>query len=241
MNWDAFWNAWMALATTALVAVTISLAVVGFLAARWAKRTFTQTERIEQKKRAPLVSLMLMEPGDPQAYLRYAREGQFQTHWKWWEVARRTGTAGLIRYQSIVACWAYNIGEGAALKVVVPYRLRVSDFTSDGSESETECPEGEFEIVHVLPGNWAGSRTYLNVTYYPKWAVELLVDKLRVVGVDNRDVQGSVAATTEERKEGNNHAVWELMRNLPQPPAPKPPPAPPWLAGGGEDQEASPQ
>ena len=228
MNWEAFWNAWNAVATTALVVVTVSLVVVGWLAVRWARKTFGQTERIEQKKRTPLVSLMLSEPGDPQAYVRYAREGQAQTQWKWWEVAHRTKTAELIRYQSVLACWAYNIGEGPALKVVVPYRLRVLDFTSDGSESQTDCEAGEFEILHVLPGNWGGSRTYLNVSYYPKWAVELVVDKLRVVGVDNQDVEGGVAATTEEKKEGNNHQVWEFLRKLPPlpPPAASSPPSP---------------
>jgi len=221
-NWEALWSVWTAVATTALVAVTLLLVLVGWLAVQWAKREFGQTEAIEKKKRTPLVSLMLTEPGDPEAYVRYAREGQPGAQWKWWDVAQRTGNAQFVRYQSLVACWAYNIGEGPALKVVVPYRLRVSDFTSDGSESETDGVEGEFEILHVLPGGWAVSRTYLNVSYYPKWAVELMIDRVQVLGVDNRDVEGGLAATAEDKKEGNNHVLWQFLRKAPPPP---PPPA----------------
>jgi len=223
MNWEALWTAWNAVATTALVVGTALLVLVGWLAVQWAKRTFGQTDAIEQKKRTPLVSLMLTEPSDPAAYVRFAREGQQVAHWKWWEVARNTGNAQWVRNQSLVACWAYNIGEGPALKVLVPYRLRVSDFTSDGSESETDSPEGEFEILHVLPGGWAVSRTYLNVSYYPRWAVELMVDNVRVVGVDNHDVEGGLVATTEDKKEGNNHVLWGLLRKYPPPPPPQPP------------------
>ena len=228
MNWDAFWSAWTAVATTALVVVTISLVVVGFLAARWAKRTFSQTEEMEAKKRQPLVALWVAAPASPETYMANASEGQFDTYLKWWRAISTSDIGPLIRQRFVVICSAHNMGEGPALRVRVPYKLDVFEIARVGSPAPTGTVNGEFDIVLVPSNSWRVAKTYLDVTYYPKYRVELLPDEATVVGVDGEHVAGALTRTLEPVAEGDNHSFWEFLRKLPPPPpAPGPPPASP--------------
>lgn len=212
MNWDAFWNAWMALATTGLVAVTIALVYVGYQAAQWARRTFGLTEQQEARRRAPLVALSLAAPDNPQRYSPALNEGELDSFVKWWGVVVERKVNEYVTPNSIVACWAQNIGEGPALRIRVPYVLQVIDVIEGGVETKDEPVRGEFEIVNVDSKWLVMAKTYLNVSYYPKCRIELLLDEATVTGLDRREVQDAVSDTSVPVLEVNNKASWDLVR-----------------------------
>jgi len=216
MNWDAFWNAWLALATTGLVTVTAVLVV-------WAARTFGHEKDVEAKKRQPLVALWVAAQASPETYMANTREGQFDTYLKWLRAISTSDIGPLIRQRSVVICSAHNIGEGPALRIRVPYKLEVFEITRVGSAAPSETVDGEFEIVLVPANSWRVAKTYLDVTYYPKYRVELLPDAATVVSVDGTQLAGALTRTLEAVAEGNNHETWEFLRKLP----PAPPAAPP--------------
>jgi len=226
MNWEAFWQAWAAVATTGLILVTASLVYVGWRAAQWAELRFGQTEEMEAKKRQPLVVLWLAAPASPETYMANASEGQFDTYLKWWRAISTSDIGPLIRQRSVVICWAYNMGEGPAVSVRVPYKLQVFEITRVGSAAPSETVDGEFEIVLVPSNSWRVAKTYLDATYYPKYRVQLVPDAATVVSVAGPHVAGALTRTLEAVVEGNNHQVWEFLRKLPPPP-PGPPPASP--------------
>ena len=229
MNWEGLWWAWTAVATTALVAATLLLVIVGWLAVQWAKRRFGQAEEMEARKRAPLVALWLAAPASPETYMANTMEGQFDTYFKWWRAISASDIGPLIHQRSVVICSAYNIGEGPALSVRVPYDLEVFEITRVGSAAPSEAVHGEFEIVLVPSNSWRAAKTYLDVTYYPRYRVKLLVDGATVVGVDGAHVAGALTRSLEAVAEGDNHSLWEFRRRT-QPP--EPPPPPPSLSGG---------
>jgi len=227
-NWEALWQAWAAVAATALIGVTGLLVWVGYQAVQWAKLRFGQTEEMQAKKRQPLVALWVVAPASPETYMANVREGQFDTYFKWWRAISTSDIGPLIHQRSVVICSAYNIGEGPALSVRVPYKLQVFEITRVGSAAPSETVDGEFEIVLVPPNSWRVAKTYLDVTYYPKYRVELLPDGATVVSVDGAHLAGALTRTLEPVAEGDNHSFWESLRKLPPPPPPPgPPPASP--------------
>jgi len=233
IDWQALWQAWAALATTGLIVVTATLVWVAWRAAQWAELTFGQTEEMEARKRLPLVALWLAAPASPEKYMANVREGQFDTYLKWWRAISTSDIGPLIHQRSVVICSAYNLGQGPALRVRVPYKLEVFEITRVGSAAPSETVDGEFEIVLVPSNSWRVAKTYLDVTYYPKYRVEVLLDGATVVSVDGAHVTGALTRTLEAVAEGDNHTIWELLRKYPPPPT-EPPPAPPWLSGPGE-------
>jgi hypothetical protein len=212
MNWDALWNAWNAVATTALVAATLLLALVGWLAVRWARRRFGQTEEMEAWRRAPLVALSLAAPDNPQRYSPALNEGQLGSFLKWWGVVAERKLDPYVTPNSIVACWAQNIGEGPALRIRVPYVLQVIDVIEGGVETKDEPVRGEFEIVNVDSKWLVMAKTYLNVSYYPKCRIELLLADAKVFRLDGTEVQDAVSDTSVPVLEVNNKASWDLVR-----------------------------
>ena len=222
INWQAFWQAWAAIATTGLILITGLLVYVGWQAAEWARLRFGQAEEMEAKKREPLVALWLAAVASPESYMANAREGQFDTYFKWWKAISTSDIGSLIGQRSVVVCSAYNIGEGPALRVRVPYRLEVFEITRVGSAAPSQTVDGEFEMVLVPSNSWRVAKTYLDVTYYPKYRVELLPDGATVVSVDGDHVAGALTRTLEAVAEGDNHSFWEFRRRT-QPEKSSPP------------------
>jgi len=225
MNWDVFWNGWTALATSGLVVVTAVLVV-------WAARTFGQTKEAAARARKPHVSLWLDVPDTPQRYTPIVHAEQFLTYYKWQKLVEQRGLQQYIVGPTMVACWAYNLGQGPAVRIRVPYRLQVAEVLEDGSEAAADSMEGEFEIIHVPPNWWNLSRSYLDVTYYPKYRVELLLDRAEVTSLDETDVPNAVVETSNPVREWNNKASWDAVRYFREqlPPFPsEPPPRTPFL------------
>jgi len=211
-NWEALWQAWAAVAATALIGVTGLLVWVGYQAAQWAKLRFGQTEEMEARRRAPLVALSLAAPDNPQRYSPALNEGQLDSFVKWWGVVVGRKLNEYVTPNSIVACWAQNIGEGPALRIRVPYVLQVIDVIEGGVETKDEPARGEFEIVNVDSKWLVMAKTYLNVSYYPKCRIELLLAEAKVTRLDRTEVQDAVSDTSVPVLEVNNKASWDLVR-----------------------------
>lgn len=207
LNWEAFYLGWAAVATSALAGITLWLVL-------WARRTFGLTEEIERKKRKPHMALWLVPPDTPQRYTAFVHAEQFLTYLKWQGIIKQRGLEELIRGPVWLACLAYNIGEGPAVRIRIPYRLQVCDVLEDGSAAVADEVAGEFEVVHVPAAGWNLSRTYLDVTYYPRWEIELLVDEASVASLEESEVAGAMSDTSDPKKTGDNKFLWDQARSL---------------------------
>ncbi len=204
-NWEAFYLGWAAVATSALVVVTLWLVA-------WAGRTFGLTEQQEARRRAPLVALSLGPPDNPQRYSLAVNEGQLGSVVKWWGVVADRGLLEYVTPNSIVACWAHNVGEGLALRIRVPYVLQVIDVIEGRVETKDEPVRGEFEIVNVNSKWLALANTYLNVSFYPKCRIEIVLAEAKVTRLDRTEVQDAVSDTSVPVLEVNNKPSWDLRR-----------------------------
>jgi len=213
MNWEAFWTAMIFVATLCLAAATISLVIVGLQTAEWAKRTFGQTEEMEARRERPLVSIWA-------ATIQYNAFGptgfqEVDVSLKWAGIVISRGLQGLVAGTRLV-CSLYNLGRGPAVRVTVPYTLEVYDVIEDNSETFSDRVEGEFQIVHTPPLSWNQSLTYIDVTFFPKYRLQLHLDRVLVRGLAGEVNNAVVEDTSIPLFEMKNQDSWNLARQRAQ-------------------------
>lgn len=227
------WTAIYAVATIALAVATTLLVLVGLYAARWARRTFGQQELDAVTRHQPYLAVWL---APPQALIAgnytWNTDDQVSESLRWLGIVwqRDIGrVAALPAMQQRMVCFVHNLGEGMAVRVRVPYRLTVKNVLEDRTLSGPETFEGAFEIYHVGAGVWQSCARHIEVTYYPWWQLELLLDRVVVTGLQGIEFRtNEVLAETSQiasSKEFNNDEVWRLKLGLPNYGEPVPPAA----------------
>lgn len=213
MDWEAFWTAMIFVATLCVAGATIGLVLVGYQAAEWAKRTFGQTEEIEARRERPLVSIWA-------ATMQYGAFGptgfqELGVSLKWAGIIMSRGLQGFVAGTRLV-CASYNLGRGPAVRVTVPYTLDVYDVIEDNSETFSDKVEGEFQIVHTPPLSLNQSLTYIDVTYFPKYRLQLHLDRVTVRGISGEVKNPVVQDTSIPVFEMRNRDFWDLARQRAQ-------------------------
>ena len=219
MNWEAFWAAMIFAATLSLATVTAGLVVVGYQAAEWAKRTFGQTEEIEARRERPLVSIWAATT----QYGTYGPTGfqEIGVSLKWAGIIVSRGMQEYVSGTRLV-CSLYNLGRGPAVRVTVPYTLEVYDVIEDNSETFSDRAEGEFQIVHTPPLSGNQSLTYIDVTFFPKYRLQLHLDRVTVRGISGEIQNPVVEDTSIPIFEMRNRDSWDLARQRAQSQPPQP-------------------
>ena len=205
MDINTLWNGLMAGSTAGLL-------IVGLVAVIWAARTFHQTRRIHDEKKAPFVALWLSTPTSNPSGLP-DDEAQLGSMAKWYAELEGRGTlADVEQNHVVVVCTAYNMGSGVAVRVQVDYRVSVFNVMVDGTDSKTNEFEGTFEITHVLPNNWSQSQWWIDTSFYPKCVIELR--NPRITGLNNERFDGVISETSQMMVVVNNKGVWDATRRL---------------------------
>jgi hypothetical protein len=140
---------------------------------------------------------------------------QVEISLKWAGIIESRNLRGIVT-PTRLACAAYNLGPGPAVRVTIPYTLTVSDVIEDNSETFSAAVDGTFEIVHVPPFGWNHSLSYIDVTYFPKYKIDLHLDRVLVEGFTAQPLENVVANTSRAVLEYKNSDLWALAYQLSQ-------------------------
>lgn len=107
-----------------------------------------------------------------------------------------------------------NGGLGPAVRVTVPYRLVVWDVDEQQVRRKDDLAshEGQFEVLHVPPGQQKYADYHVDTTFYPAYRLELMAP--RIVDLQGNDAPDAFTDAGEKFRsvEVDNTANWEQLR-----------------------------